>query len=347
MRGDLLIGIELTRHCNLRCAHCFRADLDEFGEIPFETVEKILAEAKRYDRPHIAFTGGEATLHRRFVDILELVISHGFTFHFVTNAYNYKTLYKKLFHLFDNPLWQGVSFSLDGGTRETHDAIRGEGSFDRVLAGIAICRTHKKETVVQSVIHRGNRHELETLASLCSKMDVTRFHLAHLQPTPHAVEHGLLHSPQECRQVEKEIIDLQGRYRMPVILSAGFYDTTPIAHCRFLKLSSLNIDFKGQLTMCCQLSNLEGSEGNVDIIADLNKTSLQDAHQKLLVSYQDIFNSRLKKLANDTHQDIDNFHCWSCMKHTKKVEWMKNYPDNEWVKQDAYFHRIERKLNVV
>lgn len=346
MKSDFLIGIELTRHCNLRCAHCFRADLDQFSEIPFETVAKILGEAKRYGQPHIAFTGGEATLHRRFFDILQLVIDHGFTFHYVTNAFNYKTIFKKLYPLLGHPQWQGISFSLDGGTRETHDAIRGPGSFDRVLAGIAIARSYGMEAVAQTVVHRGNRHELDTLATLCAKMGVTRFHLAHLQPTPHAVEHGLLHSPQECRQVEREIRDLQGRYKLPIFLSAGFYDTTPVAHCRFLKLTSLNIDFRGQLTMCCQLSNLEASEGQVDVIADLNRTSLQDAHRMVLESYQGIYDARIRKF-EEGMPDIDNFHCWTCMKHTKKVEWMRDYPENEWVAQDPYFQRVERKLNVV
>lgn len=337
--NDFFIGIELTRHCNLRCAHCFRADLDKVSEIPFETVEKILSQAKRYHKPHIALTGGETTLHRRFVEILELIVSHGYTFHFVTNGFNYKTVFKKLYHLFGNPHWIGVSISLDGATEETHDAIRGKGSYTRALAAIAIAAMHKLEVVVQMIVHRGNHHELEEMALLCSKMGVSRLHIAHMQPTPHAVEHGLMHSPEEFRTVETEISDLQGRFRMPIILSAGFYDQTPLAHCRFLKLGALNIDHRGHLTTCCQLSNLEGSEGEKDVINDLNVTPLEKSHENLLQAYQQIFSSRLEKMKSGKFHDLDNFHCWSCMKHFKKVEWMKDYPDNEWVKQDPYFKK--------
>ncbi len=336
--NDFFIGLELTRHCNLRCAHCFRADLDQVEEIPFATVEKVLEQGKRYHRPHIALTGGEPTLHSRFYEILDLIVSHNYSFHYVTNGFNYASVFRRLFPLFENPLWVGVSVSLDGASSEVHDSIRGKGSFSRALATIAIARTHKREVVVQMVVHRGNRKDLEPMAVLCSKMDVNRLHVAHMQPTPHAVEAGLMSSPDECRQIENEVSDLQGRFRMPIVLSAGFYDQTPLAHCRFLKLGALNIDFRGRLTTCCQLSNLEGARGERDIVADLKTEDLASAHVKLLKKYQERFEQRLTQVGRGELPDIDNFHCWSCMKHFGQVDWMGDYPDNEWVRTDPYFN---------
>ena len=336
--NDFFIGVETTRHCNLRCAHCFRADLDKVSEIPLETFQKILEQAKHYHKPHIALTGGETTLHSRFVELLEMIIEYGYTFHFVTNGFNYQRVFRKLFHLFGNPSWKGVSVSLDGATEETHDSIRGVGSYNRCLGTIAVSKTHNLEVVVQMVVHRGNRHELEQMALLCSRLSADRLHIAHMQPTPHAVKHGLYYSPEEAREVERRVGDLQGRFRLPIVLSAGFYDQTPIAHCRFLKLGALNIDHRGRLTTCCQLSNLEGREGEVDVVGDLNNISLEDAHKNLLQAYQSIFDARLRKMKDGTKHDLDNFHCWFCMKHFKKVEWMKEFPDNEWVQQDPYFY---------
>ena len=336
---NFFVGIELTRHCNLRCAHCFRADLDEAAEIPFETVDKVLREATRYNRPHIALTGGEPTLHHRFLDILNLIVTHGFTFHFVTNGYHYDKLFRKTFPLFGNPQWIGVSFSVDGAKEETHDAIRGKGSFARVLAAVAVAKTHKLEVVVQMVLHRGNRHELEALALLCSRLGVDRLHIAHMQPTPAGVRHNLLHSPEECRQAEREILNLGARIRMPVILSAGYYDESPLAHCTFLKNAALNIDYRGRLTTCCQLSNVEGSSDETDVIADLNEMPLEAAHAKLLEVYQGIFRARLEKIREGALHSLDSFHCWSCMKQFRKVEWMRDFPENAWVRQDPYFSR--------
>jgi MoaA/NifB/PqqE/SkfB family radical SAM enzyme len=337
--NNFFIGIELTRHCNLRCAHCFRADLDKVSEISYGLVERVLTEAARYNKPHIALTGGETTIHSRFVDILELIIRHGYSFHFVTNGFNYKAVYRRIFHLLDHPLFSGISFSLDGATEETHDAIRGPGSYASVLAAIAVALTHKKEVTAQMVVHRGNHHEIEAMAVLCSKLSVSRLHIAHMQPTPHAVQHGLLHSPEEFRRVEREVSDLQGRFRMPIHLSAGFYDQAPLAHCRFLNLGAMNIDHQGRLTTCCQLSNLEGGDVESDVVADLAAMPLEAAHVKLLQTYQKIFESRLEKRGDGTFHDIDNFHCWSCMKHFRKIEWMRDFPQNEWVQRDPYFRK--------
>jgi MoaA/NifB/PqqE/SkfB family radical SAM enzyme len=232
--------------------------------------------------------------------------------------------------------------SLDGATEATHDAVRGKGSFRGALATIAIARVHDKEVVIQMVAHRGNSHELEQMALLASKMDATRLHIAHMQPTPHAVEHSLLHSPEEYRRVEDEVRSLQGRFRMPIAFSAGFYDETPLAHCKFLRFGALNIDYAGRLTTCCQLSNMEGDTLETDVVSNLQTTSLETAHMKLLEVYQEIFDARLQKMQDGTFQKLDNFHCWHCLKHFKKVDWMKNYPENEWVKEDHYFKGEKR-----
>ncbi len=345
---DFFIGIELTRHCNLRCAHCFRADLGEFSEIPFDSFGKILEDARKiYGKVHIAMTGGETTLHSRFYDILDLLINNGHSFHFVTNGYNYKTLFPKLFKYMSEPLFKGISVSLDGATEQTHDSIRGKDSFKRALMTMAIARTYNKEVVAQMIVHRGNEHELEAISLLCSKMGINRLHMAHMQPTPHAVQNNLMHSPEEFKTIEKKIQDLQGQFKMPIVLSAGFYDTSPLAHCRFLKQSALNIDHEGRLTACCQLSNLEGSVGSYDVVADLKQTSLLQAHQELTKMYQKLFEHRLRLKQSGQFTDLDHFHCYSCMKYFKKVEWMSEFHDNEWVKADPYFHQKSKTLKVV
>lgn len=340
---DFFIGIEATRHCNLRCAHCFRADLDRVSEIPLETVRSLLEQARRYHRPHIALTGGEATLHSRFPELLELIIAQGYSFHYVTNGYNFQQTFRRLFHLFGHPLWIGVSVSLDGASAATQEAVRGPGTYAQALGAIAVARAHDLEVVVQMVVHRGNRAELEAMALLCGRMNVSRLHIAHLQPTPHAVSHGLLPSPAETRAIEREVADLQGRFRLPIVLSAGFYDQTPIAHCRFLKLGALHFDYRGRLVTCCQLSNLEGSSGAAEVVADLAELPLEQAHELLLDNYQQLFRARLRRLQQGTLHDLDNFHCWSCAKHYGKVDWMSAFPDNAWVRDDPYFQQRVRR----
>ena len=77
-------------------------------------------------------------------------------------------------------------------------------------------------------------------------------------------------------------------------------------------------------------------------MADLNTVPLETAHSMLLKTYQRVFDTRLEKMRTGTFQDLDNFHCWHCMKHFKKAEWMRGFPDNEWVKADTYFQTRQR-----
>src|SRR6185503_7926434 len=130
---DFFIGFEFTRHCNLRCKHCLRRDLDKFSEISYELVDSVLQQSAVYNKPHIAITGGECTLHSRFKDLIDLIVRHGHTFHFVTNGTTVKRVIEQIGHHAGKGLWDGVSISMDGATEETHNFIRGKKQYQKVL----------------------------------------------------------------------------------------------------------------------------------------------------------------------------------------------------------------------
>lgn len=309
-----------------------------------EAVEAILKASENYNYPHIALTGGEASLHSRFTDILLLMANKGFTFHFVTNGYQTKTILKKVAPLMGRPEFTGISLSLDGATAKTHDEIRGKNAFRNALATLCMMKTYGKEVVVQMVVHRGNRHELNDMAILCSQLKVDRLHIAHMQPTYHAVENNLLHSPSEFKEVEREVYELGNHFTLPIYMSAGFYDVTPFAHCKFLKNAGLNFDYRGRLTTCCQLSNYEAVDTETDVVGDIQKESFETLHNRLLEIYTDIFRERVSSKQNGSFQDLDHFHCWSCLKKFGKMDWMQQFPENEWVQEDRYFSRPLKML---
>ncbi len=79
-----LANVDLTNRCNLTCPVCF-ANANVAGylyEPDFETVRKML-QALRDQRPVagriVQFSGGEPTLHPRFLDILRLAKELGFS----------------------------------------------------------------------------------------------------------------------------------------------------------------------------------------------------------------------------------------------------------------------------
>src|SRR2546421_5780428 len=138
MRGFNEIGIELNNICNYRCKHCLRDFSQEARNLPLSLIRRILEEAKAYAVEHLAFTGGEATLHPQLARILDTADELGYTYHVCTNGSTLPRVWKRLFEGRRN--LTGISISLDGAREETHDFIREPGSYRQVMQAISLCR---------------------------------------------------------------------------------------------------------------------------------------------------------------------------------------------------------------
>src|SRR4030042_1108877 len=90
------ISIELTNHCNLRCLHCSDGRHGAKGHLKIGIIEKVLKNARDQGFDHLAFTGGEPTLHPEFMDILKMVREAGYYFGFVSNGWNFTNIYERL-----------------------------------------------------------------------------------------------------------------------------------------------------------------------------------------------------------------------------------------------------------
>ncbi len=89
------ILIELTNRCNLSCKHCLDGRHGgEGGDLKMEIIEKILQSARAHGFDDLSFTGGEPTLHPRFIEILTMAYEAGYKFGFVTNGWNFTKIYE-------------------------------------------------------------------------------------------------------------------------------------------------------------------------------------------------------------------------------------------------------------
>jgi SynChlorMet cassette radical SAM/SPASM protein ScmF len=161
----------LTTGCNLACRHCWIVPKSLNGEaFPGNCLDVVLlreavAEAKPLGLAHAKLTGGEPTLHPRFLQIVDLLTGEGLRLSLETNG----TLIDRALarHLKENTSLDSVSISLDGATAETHDAFRNvPGAFGSALGGLDhLVDAGYKPQVIMSP-HRGNIGELEDLVKL-------------------------------------------------------------------------------------------------------------------------------------------------------------------------------------
>ncbi len=314
------IIFELTNVCNFGCTHCIRNEHGPADYLELDVIDKVLAQATSYqDVTFVALTGGEPTLHPSFEAVLDVIAKHDLKFGFVTNGWHFtrKTFGQVAAHL---SRLESVTFSIDGATEETHDAIRRrDGSFRRLMEAITLCRARGVSYHVNFVVTRANRTEIEQMALLTSGLGCTRLFFGHCQPTPDAISAGLVLTAKERREVESEVAQLQSALRMQILFAGDHYSTSLFHQCDQLRMREFNVDCRGRLTACCMLSNYRGGESDTDIIADLNRESFFEAHKRLVEKIAMINAEKITRFTTGAVRGIDHFICSHCLDHYDKV----------------------------
>jgi MoaA/NifB/PqqE/SkfB family radical SAM enzyme len=312
------LTFELTSLCNFSCTHCIREE-GGAGFLPVALVEKVLDESRRYGNvTFVGFTGGEPTLHPEFPALLGLVASHGHRFGFVTNGWSFaaKTFAQLQPH---REHLAHVTFSIDGATEETHDALRRrEGSFRRLMQAITLCRFNGISVHVNMVVTRANRGELQAMAVLASRLGCDALLFGHCQPTPHGLAAGLVLDTAERRRVEEEIAALQGLFRMTILLAGDHYNPSRFHQCPQMQMREFNIDHRGRLTTCCMLSGYRGGTPDTDVLADLREVSFYEAHRRLVEEIARLNLEKIERLAREP-EEKDLFICTHCLERYGKV----------------------------
>lgn len=126
--------------CNLTCKHCFISCSPHnrnFGFLDLATVQRYLDESVRLGVKEYYFTGGEPFLNRDMAPILELTLQYG-PATVLTNGTVLRTEWLERLRAAENASPYSLEFrvSLDGFTAAQNDPVRGDGTFERILAGV-------------------------------------------------------------------------------------------------------------------------------------------------------------------------------------------------------------------
>ncbi|MBT6339995.1 MAG: radical SAM protein [Desulfobacula sp.] len=170
--------------CNLCCSHCY-INKEQHGDntLNIETIQNWLAlfsnrsDLNKEDFNHasqtnIIFLGGEPTLHPDLYLAVKAAKRLGFkSITIDTNGYLFNNILEKI----SCDEIDFFSFSLDGATRKTNDAIRGKGSYDKVIQGIKnACVKNFSSSIIYTVSDI-NIHELELMPDLVKTLGIKHF----------------------------------------------------------------------------------------------------------------------------------------------------------------------------
>lgn len=325
--------VELTNRCNLRCRHCFDERHAATGDLPLAIVDKVLQDGKRCEIDHLSFTGGEPTVARNFREIVRRVCESGYTFSFVSNAVSFPRIYPLL--VTHRRWFKGVTFSLDGAREETHDRLRGKGSYRRVMRAASICVFKGLPFTLNMVLTAENRNEVREMVLLAARLGSGGIRFGHLMPTPETARRKLDLSPEERREVEAEIWQLRKSAPVPVGMAAGYFSESPFFPCGPLELKEYNLDHRGNLTLCCQLSGHSGDPYGQDVIGNLNELGLAEACQRFGQRVATYLADKRETIRRSGLSELDHFPCWYCLKYLGKASWLTRFPGHPWAHDNA------------
>src|SRR5688572_29737083 len=327
--GPRRLTVELTNICNLHCSYCLR-DEDALYHSPanFLSVElfaRVVREAR--DSMHIEqvmFTGGEPTLHPHLGRLLSTVRALDLKCSFVTNGWHFERVWPILTE--HRQALTHVSFSLDGATREAHDRWRGDGSFVRVVRAISLCWAKDLPFNVKASIRRDTVPQLQAIAFFAARLGAAHLSFGHILPTSTEISDASALTLKERADAEREIALLARIFKMRVGIDVGYYNTDPVAPCAALSGVSANMNYRGQLSLCCNLSGFRGGRGDKDIVADLNREEFATALPRLKRVAATMAESRvgaLRELAADAGKSDLNIGspCLFCLNTLGKVPW--------------------------
>ena len=189
--------------CNLRCRHCY-INPDQHGKntLPLDTIKKWLAVFATPDsQANVIFLGGEPTLHPELAMAVKHARKLGYASITIdTNGY--------LFHEIGERVTPDevdyFSFSLDGATAVTNDAIRGKGCYDHCIAGIRQAMAKGFNTSVIYTVSTVNLHELAMMVPLLEKLGVHRFFIQVIGIRGKSAQGTLTCDPSKTPQVASD-----------------------------------------------------------------------------------------------------------------------------------------------
>jgi len=173
---------ELTRRCELDCAHCRAGaglEMDP-GELGTDEVIRIIRSIARFSCPLLILSGGDPVLREDLFDIIREAKGHGLR---VAVAPTGANITRELVSRFVESGVERVSISVDGATGATHDSFRGrEGIFHIVMKGIQLLREGGVPFQINTTITRKNMQELPEIYELTKNIGAVALHAFLLVP---------------------------------------------------------------------------------------------------------------------------------------------------------------------
>lgn len=209
-----VIAWNLTRRCNLACAHCYIAAGSWHGaatELDTPTCKRILDEVLEVNSASVLIlSGGEPLLRADLEELAEHASAGGATVVVGTNG---TRLTEARIRSLMAVGVKGVAVSIDSLDQRYHDRFRhGDGALSDTLTAVERLRACGLDFIVQTTVTHGNRGELAALAEWSAEHGAVAFNVYFLVPTGRGDRMRTM-EPDENEAVLRDLAGLERIYR--------------------------------------------------------------------------------------------------------------------------------------
>lgn len=178
----LIMQWHITNRCNKRCRHCYQGDyngteftIDKLKEVVLQYLE-LLDEYNKITSKNIKgqinITGGEPFIREDIWELLDLFKEYDkyFDFGILTNG---SFLNEEIVKRLKSYKPRIVQVSLDG-SKETHDRIRGENSYNEVIKALKLLKKYNIYSLVSFTANDKNYTEFSKVVKTAKKYKASK-----------------------------------------------------------------------------------------------------------------------------------------------------------------------------
>ena len=267
----------MTKHCNLKCIHCYATATSkpDEGELSTGEGKKFLEDIAKYDCPVVLFSGGEPLLREDLFELAEYADSLGLRPVISTNG---TLITEEKAKLAKKAGIKYIGVSLDG-LAQINDKFRGvNGAFNDAIRGMKNSLKADIKTGLRFTITKHNQNDLSGVLLKLREIGVNRCCVYHLDYTGRGkgiAKYDL--NTEESRKAVSTFFELTKKHHadgFPIeTLLVGNYCDGGFLYLKLLKENPERAEW------AYELLKINGGDGTGETIADVDYKGFVHANQ--------------------------------------------------------------------
>ena len=254
---------QITNRCNCSCCYCIFASGTKAiaGELTTSQALSVLDQLPVAGYRYLKMTGGEPFVRPDLTDLIGHATSKGMVVDLSTNA---TLIREREARALAHCQLQMVHVSLDGATQETHEQVRGAGTFSKALRGIKLLVDHGLHVRLGCVIFNGNEHQLDAVIQLAIRVGAREIIFSKMETAGKLAGDQSLRLRLALPAIAKRLDELTTSYAPLITVGHTLSALMPSSHDRACPALTkfLFIDNLGRVFPCTWLAEQQAQFSN-------------------------------------------------------------------------------------